>query len=143
MMEHNEQELLQPLNIITTDNRTFNNLGSGVISGSSLNYQLNNKDIIPSIDQFNSPYLPLNSSEFMNIATLNVRSECNRKMHDILHKMTQHNIHILFVNEINIKPSYGEHEVKSYTIRNECYSPYDEKFKFFINADTSQKNSGC
>src|SRR5947209_4539039 len=33
MMEHKEQEINTNLNIITTDNRTLNNLVSGVISG--------------------------------------------------------------------------------------------------------------
>ena len=44
-MEHNEQEKLSNLNIITTNNRTINISVYGVIPGSSLNISDVNKDI--------------------------------------------------------------------------------------------------
>src|SRR5438128_11369161 len=107
MMEHNEQDILQPLNIITTDNRTLDISVDGVIPGSSLNIPLNNLDNDSNVKN-SSPYKIPSSYENFKIGTLNVKSECNHKMIDILHKMTQHNIHILFVNELNITLSYDE-----------------------------------
>ena len=183
MMEYNEQEILQNLTIITTNNRTLYNSVDGVIPESSLNttdvykdnsinYQLTikeqkilkknrnkenkkkkkqnriNKSAVntPNISnevKIISPYKSSLNSEHLQLATLNVRSECNQKMHDILHKMTQHNIHILFVNEINMKPRYGKNSIKEYFSKEVEYTPFDEHFRFFINADAKQNNSGC
>ena len=98
MMKHNNNEFDKTLNIITTDDRTFNNFGSGVIPGSSLNIPVDNLDN-ESIDSFTSPY--------------------------------------------KIPSSYEENCVKKYFIKDVTYSPYNEHFKFYINADNTQKNSGC
>ena len=90
-----------------------------------------------------SPYKIPSSFKQFKIGTLNVRSECKDKMIDILHKITQHNIYILFINEINIKATYGENDVKKYVIENINYTAYNESFKFIVHTDSSQPNSGC
>src|SRR5581483_7088897 len=142
MMEHNEQEYLTNLNIITTDNRTINFMVDGVIPGSSSNIIPEKKlDTLP--DHDSSPYIIPSKSDKIIIGSLNVRSECNHKMYNILHKMTQHNIHILFVNELNIKHQFGENSIKNYVFKEVCYSPYNDHFKYLINADSTQNNSGC
>jgi len=145
-MNYNTNEKNKNLNIITTDNRTFNNQVEGVISGPSSSYPKENMDNFSKNNLYNitkSPYKIPSSYENFKIGTFNVRSECNHKMNDILHKMIKHNIHILFVNELNINPLYGENCIKNYYIQDITYSPYNEHFKFYINADNTQKNSGC
>ena len=42
-----------------------------------------------------------------------------------------------------MKPTYGENAIKEYSSKKVEYTPYDEQFQFFINADAKQNNSGC
>ena len=105
MMKHNEQDLLQPLNIITTDNRTFNNLDSGVISGSSINIPVDEKDIKKSHNN-------------INIGTYNIQGNIIGKIDHILYVMDERKIDILFLQETNSKKRNDETSVKAYYTEN-------------------------
>ena len=128
MMEHNEQDLLQPLNIITTDNRTFNNLDSGVISGSSINIPVDEKDIKKSHNN-------------INIGTYNIQGNIIGKIDHILYVMDERKIDILFLQETNSKKRNNETSFKTYYTENILSPNQIDKYYIIHNADHEQNTA--
>src|SRR5437868_7583509 len=128
MMKHNEQDLLQPLNIITTDNRTFNNLDSGVISGSSINIPVDEKDIKKNHNN-------------INIGTYNIQGNIIGKIDHILYVMDERKIDILFLQETNSKKRNDETSFKTYYTENILSPNQIDKYYIIHNADHEQNNA--
>src|SRR4051794_7625017 len=128
MMKHNLKDLSQPLNIITTDNRTFNNMDSGVISGSSINIPVDKKD--------NS-----NTHDNISIGTYNIQGNINGKIDHILYVMDERNIDILFLQETNSKKRRNETSLKTYYTENILSPNQIDKYFIIHNADHEQNTA--
>jgi len=90
----------------------------------------------------NDKITPFNLSSSINIGSLNVQSECNRKLSDILYMMIKRNILILFINETNLKCRYNSEDIIPFYKERAYFSPLNETFTIIYNNDI-RNNSGC
>src|SRR5581483_12220101 len=128
MMEYNEQENTQHLNIITTDNRTFNNLVEGVISGPSL--------ITPAVNKDN-----VCINNHIKIGTYNIQGNITGKSDHVIYIMDERKIDLLFLQETNSKKRQTETSFKTYYTESISSPNLVDKYFIIHNADHDQNTA--